>query len=59
MGDEPLSTGQPKVKPFAELAKLPDDLSEAFENFKLAILHHKLDGWQEVGRDDVISTLPF
>lgn len=46
-----------QVRPFADLAALPDDLAEAFENFKLAILHHKLDGWRDVTRDDLLSTL--
>jgi hypothetical protein len=49
-------TGQ-RVKPFARLAELPDDLATAFESFKLAILRHKSDGWQEVPRDDVLATL--
>jgi hypothetical protein len=49
-------TGQ-RVKPFAQLAELPEDLATAFESFKLAILRHKSDGWQEVPRDDVLATL--
>lgn len=45
------------VRPFAALAELPDDLAEAFESYKLAILRHKLAGWQEVSRDDVLASL--
>ena len=45
------------VRPFAELAELPDDLSAAFESFKLAILHHKLENWQQIARDDVLASL--
>lgn len=45
------------VRPFARLADLPDDLSDAFESFKLAILRHKLAGWSEVARDDVVGAL--
>ncbi len=45
------------VRPFAELTELPGDLSEAFEAFKLAILHHKLDDWQQVAREDVLASL--
>lgn len=45
------------VRPFAGLAELPEDLAEAFEQFKLAILTHKLVGWQEIGRDDVLACL--
>ncbi len=45
------------VRPFANLAELPDDLAEAFESFKLAILHHKMDGWQEISREDVLASI--
>jgi hypothetical protein len=36
---------------------LPPDLGEAFESFKLAILHHKLSGWQEIACADVVAAL--
>jgi len=45
------------VRPFANLAELPADLTAAFESFKLAILFHKSDGWQQVSRDDVLASL--
>jgi hypothetical protein len=45
------------VRPFENLAALPADLQEAFEAFKLAIVHHRLCGWQEVSRDDVLGAL--
>jgi hypothetical protein len=45
------------VQPFADLAELPDDVTEAFEAFKLAILRHKMDDWREVSRDDVLAAL--
>jgi hypothetical protein len=44
-------------RPFAHLADLPDDLSEAFEAFKLGIVRHKLAGWTDVARDDVLAAL--
>jgi hypothetical protein len=44
-------------RPFAHLPTLPPDLAEAFESFKLAIVRHKLAGWSEVPRDDVLATL--
>jgi hypothetical protein len=44
-------------RPFANLAALPDELAEAFEGFKLAILHHKLAGWRDITRDDVLASL--
>lgn len=45
------------VRPFEELGELPGDLAEAFDAFKLAILHHKLDGWQQVSSQDVLASL--
>ncbi len=45
------------VRPFADLKDLPDDLAEAFEAFKLAILHHKMKQWDEVSREDVLASL--
>ena len=43
--------------PFAHLNELPDDLADAFETFKLAILRHKVSGWAEVSRDDVLASV--
>ena len=45
------------VRPFANLPTLPDDLGDALEQFKLAILHHKTDGWRQVSAADVMYTL--
>ncbi len=45
------------VRPFENLPKLPDDLQEAFETFKLAILAHKLTGWQEISCGDLLAVL--
>jgi hypothetical protein len=50
-------SGAEPPRPFEDLPVLPSDLSEAFESFKLAILHHKLSGWQEVSCDDVLAVL--
>jgi hypothetical protein len=47
----------PAPPPFADLPELPDDLTEAFENFKLAILRHKTAGWQEVSSGAVLRSL--
>ncbi|MEX2186344.1 MAG: hypothetical protein WD875_06110 [Pirellulales bacterium] len=51
------SRRNPPVQPFAELPELPDDLQAAFDTFKLAILNHRREGWQEVSCDDVLATL--
>jgi hypothetical protein len=47
----------PLVRPFANLAELPEDLADAFEAFKLAILRHKAEGWRQVSLDDVTGAL--
>lgn len=46
-----------KHRPFESLAELPDDLADAFEAMKLAILAHKITNWEEVSRDDVLASL--
>lgn len=45
------------VQPFKDIASLPDDIAEAFDAFKLAILSHKTDGWQQIALDDLLGTL--
>lgn len=45
------------VRPFANLAELPADLTAAFDAYKLAVLRHKSEGWQQVSRDDVLASL--
>ena len=47
----------PTVRPFENLPDLPDDLADAFDAMKLAILRHKRDGWQEIAAADVLRTL--
>jgi hypothetical protein len=45
------------VRPFENLPDLPSDLAEAFDSFKLAILHHKTDGWSQITAGDVLHAL--
>jgi len=45
------------VASFKDLPQLPDDLDEALEAMKLAILAHKMTGWDEISRDDVLRML--
>jgi hypothetical protein len=45
------------VRPFENLPELPDDLAEAFDSMKLAILHHKRDEWSGIAAGDVLVTL--
>lgn len=57
--DVPNETAEaiPRVQPFKDIAKLPDDVADAFEQFKLVILSHKLSGWDAIARDDVLGVL--
>jgi hypothetical protein len=69
LGDEPAQAASPDeaseppveserpLRPFENLPALPDDLHEAFEALKLAILHHKVAGCREVPRNDVRAAL--
>ncbi len=34
------------MQPFAGLPELPDDLADAIEALKLAVLRHKTAGWE-------------
>jgi len=54
---EEVGSARESVRPFAELPALPDDLSEALEQFKLAILTHKASGWRDVTRQNVLDAL--
>lgn len=54
--DRPRSEA-PSVRPFADLPELPDDLAEAFEQFKIAILAHRMTGWQDASCEDVVAAL--
>lgn len=45
------------LRPFEGLPELPEDLQEAFESFKVSIVRHKSEGWQEVPLNDVVRTL--
>jgi hypothetical protein len=44
-------------RPFEDMPDLPDDLAEAVETLKLAIVNHKLSGWRDVSCDDVLAVL--
>lgn len=55
--DAPAAERREPVRPMKDLAELPDDLAEAFEQFKLAILTHKMTGWSEISCDDVLASL--
>lgn len=56
-GDSTGEAPKPRVRPFAAIGALPDDVADAFEQFKLVILSHKLTGWEQIGRDDLVACL--
>jgi hypothetical protein len=45
------------TRPFESLPDLPDDLAEAFDAMKLAILRHKRDAWRQIAETDMLRTL--
>jgi hypothetical protein len=45
------------IRPFAAIGSLPDDVVEAFEGYKLAILRHKREGWREISLDEMLGVL--
>lgn len=47
----------PFVRPFENIPDLPEDVSESFESFKLCIIRHKADEWQQISREDMLSAL--
>jgi len=52
-----VSEGPSLVKPFAEIGSLPDDVMDAFEAFKLAIIRHRSADWDEISQEDMVSCL--
>lgn len=55
--DDQSETPPPLVQPFAGLPELPNDLADAVELMKLAVLRHKTAGWKEIGADVVLQYL--
>lgn len=56
-GGDPSEPAPRPVRPFENLPNLPRDLAEALEQFKLALLKHKVAGWVEVPCDHVLASL--
>ncbi|MEO8269783.1 MAG: hypothetical protein ABI557_08685 [Aureliella sp.] len=55
--EEDMSQNAPSESPFARLPSLPVDLAEALEQFKLAIIRHRTDGWSDISQADVHQAL--
>ncbi len=56
-GDFSAAPSEPPARPFENLPALPPDLSDAMESFKLSILRHKVAGWSDVSRDDILAAI--
>jgi len=54
---EPQVVSAQAVRPFLALPPLPPDVNDAFEAYKLAILRHKLAGWRDISRGDMLASL--
>ncbi len=48
---------KPKVRPFESFGDLPDDIQEAANLFKIAIIRHRTDEWDEISKDDLTGLL--
>ena len=57
VADEPEKQEGPSERIFENLTELPEDLSEAAEAMKLAILRHKLNEWESISRKQVLDLL--
>lgn len=55
--DEPEQPRGELIQPFKNLPDLPDDLAEAVEMLKLAVLRHKAEQWRQVAAEDVVKYL--
>lgn len=47
----------PRVRPFESFTNLPDDIASAASAFKVAIIRHKNEEWDEISLDDLSSLL--
>ena len=52
-----VTSSAPAVRPFDQLPELPENVADAFEAFKLAILHHKADKWQKISPENLVASL--
>ncbi len=58
-GSDSGETTAVRTAPTVRLADLPDDVAEAFEAFKLAIIRHRLAGWADIAQSDVLDSLDW
>lgn len=55
---DPKETKAPHhIRPFESFTDLPDDVMDAANGFKVAIIRHKAAEWEEISRDDMLAML--
>lgn len=54
---EPTEKSVALVKPFEDLPELPEDVHDAFDQMKLAILRHKSSGWTDFSQASMLQVL--
>lgn len=50
-------TTESSIRPFENLAELPEDVADAFDRYKLAIIRHRNAGWKEIGLEELLGSL--
>ncbi len=55
--DEQQSAKPHSIRPFESFNDLPDDFEQAANAFKVAIISHKAQEWEEISQDDVVGLL--
>lgn len=51
------STSENAIRPFENLAELPEDLADAFDRYKLAIIRHRNAGWTDISLEELLGSL--
>ena len=49
------ATAPHSIRPFEAFQDLPDDVSDACNAFKIAIIRHKSEQWEEISREDMLG----
>jgi hypothetical protein len=55
--EETASAPVERVRPFEGLSDLPDDVLDAVESFKLLILKHRRNNWEELPQEHMVAAL--
>jgi len=55
--DSPKPSKPHQIRPFESFKDLPDDVMEAANEFKVVIIKHKLNEWEEIERKEMLGLL--